>query len=357
MHFSSWPTHLHTCSRNKTDFEILCLQCACISATHEEEYSVSWSRYHIKMSSDTEPPRRSGHLAVHVDNCILVIGGVGWDDKRLTKPLSSRLIWMYNLHTEQWKKHVIPNTKTAPCPIYAGIAVVIGKDIYTFGGWELKRKTETNALWKLSKNRIGCFFWHNIKHQCKEDTPSPRMEHSGWEFAGQLWAFGGFGKSPTGYLNNHGYYRLRQGYGENNQILCYDFHTEKWSNPQCFGDIPVPRKDHATTIIDDSVWLFGGSAQDVFNPHRTYISSGFFQLNMNTLTWTRIHTGHTNPQGRAFGTLTPVRNNELVLHGSFSDMSPPNNIVADTWVMDLTSHAWRLHSSRKDHVRIRHTAS
>ena len=47
--------------------------------------------------------KRSGHSAVHLDNYLIIIGG-WWDGEEL----STRIIWMYNLYTEVWSKHVIP---------------------------------------------------------------------------------------------------------------------------------------------------------------------------------------------------------------------------------------------------------
>ena len=54
------------------------------------------------MMNETEF-QRSGHSAVHLDNYLIIIGG-WWDDKEL----STCSIWMYNLYTEVWTKHVIP---------------------------------------------------------------------------------------------------------------------------------------------------------------------------------------------------------------------------------------------------------
>ena len=307
------------------------------------------------MSIDAEPPRRASHSAVQVGSCILVISGLGWDDRRHkypSKPLSSRLLWLYNLYTEQWRKLVIPNAKRTPVPFCAGVAVVIKEDIYTFGGLEVMREpgrpSGTNALWKMSKTQKGCFVWHNIKHKM-EESPSPRWRHSGWAFAGKLWTFGGSGKSPTGYLNNHGDFHSHGTYGENNQLFCYDPVTEKWTNPHCFGNVPSPRRSHATSRADhDIVWLFGGSFHN-------QAKDQLFQLNMKTLMWTQIHAAHMRPHGRSQCTLTLLTSNKLVLHGTFKDIS--QNLLTDTWVLDLTSHTWRLYSSSKDHMRISHTGS
>ena len=53
------------------------------------------------MQENSEPPQRYGHTAVCLEHLILVFGGY-WSGE----PLSFSEIWMYNLYTEQWRKHV-----------------------------------------------------------------------------------------------------------------------------------------------------------------------------------------------------------------------------------------------------------
>ena len=62
------------------------------------------------MSDAIEPPRRSRHVAVRMEHCLLVIGGfiVNGPDGDV-HPASQDVIWMNNLYTEQWIKHVTQN--------------------------------------------------------------------------------------------------------------------------------------------------------------------------------------------------------------------------------------------------------
>ena len=48
--------------------------------------------------------------------------------------------------------------------------------------------------------------WSKVVAQNKAKTPSPRLGHSGWEYEGQLWTFGGTGLSLylDDYLTDHG---------------------------------------------------------------------------------------------------------------------------------------------------------
>ena len=104
----------------------------------------------------------------------------------------------------------------------------------------------------ITKMSEGCFNWSFITPQCKKESPSPRNGHTGWEYGGNLWIFGGMGPSHQGFLNDHGDISDPC----INQLLCFNPNTTKWTNPQCFGAAPSPRLYHTSTIIRNKVWLF-----------------------------------------------------------------------------------------------------
>ena len=281
-----------------------------------------------------------------LDNFVIVIGGRNSVDP--FERLSTRVIRIYNLYTEEWGNHVMPATSDAPEPFTGAVAVAIDKTIYIFGGYSGKNwdAKETNALWKLSRTIKGGFSWSVINPQCKEKSPSPRHGHTGWEYAGKLWIFAGMGHSLEGYLHDHG-----DNEGDtNNQLLCFDPSIEKWSNPQCFGSVPAPRCGHASAIIKDMVWVFGGCTY-----HGDKVGHHIFELRMNSLTWNVIQTAEPHPQGRTSFTLT-VTDDNLVLHGGCGKGELwPLTALSDTWIMDLASHSWTPYTSRKDHTRASHT--
>ena len=252
---------------------------------------------------------------------------------------STDVIWTYNLYTDKWEKHATTKRREAPEPFIYAVAVAIKGTVYTFGGWRYE-SYESNELWTLNRTETGSFTWGVIKYQCEKESPSPRYGHTGWQYAGKLWVFGGKGPSPQCYLNDHGDV-VEATIITNNQLLSYDPNTNKWTNPQCFGEVPSPRSRLGSTIIGEKVFLFGGYNANVG------LSDDFLQLNMYSLTWTPIQTGLHRPRASCDCTLTATTDNQLVLR------TP----VGDTWIMDLTSHSWRLYTSGKDHDRYDHTAT
>ena len=196
------------------------------------------------------------HVAVLLNNDIIVIGGFSCDD-RMYPQVPTDVIWMYNIYTDQWKKYQIPGKKNAPPALSLACAIAIGTHIQMFGGYLCDSGNATNDMWKLTRSPQGRFAWSKIEFQHDAKLPSPRHGHSGWKYNNCLWVFGGAGtyeSDASKYLNDHGDYNDYV----NNQLLCYDPSTQMWTNPQCFGSVPCPRFCHSTEAIRDKVWLFAG---------------------------------------------------------------------------------------------------
>jgi hypothetical protein len=45
-----------------------------------------------------------------------------------------------------------------------------------------------------------------------------------------------------------------------NDTWSFNISTRKWTELQCTGSIPSPRKSHAAVLIDDVMYVFGGLA-------------------------------------------------------------------------------------------------
>ena len=163
------------------------------------------------MTDETGSRRRSNHVAVCLDDNIMICGGRG----QFNEPLSNHVIWMYNLYTQQWKKNVIPECKLAPPGTASACTVAVGENVYMFGGVHLSMKSDDNdllkvehtgssGLWKLKRTSKRCFIWDQTERNNDIKEPSPRWYHTGCEYGGKLWIFSGYSLSPVGYLNNHG---------------------------------------------------------------------------------------------------------------------------------------------------------
>ena len=290
-------------------------------------------------------PGRHSHIAVRMENCVVVFGGV----EKHHPTVSLHIIWMFNLYTEQWAKHVIQDTKELLPRICYPCAAVIKADIFMFGGFDVRVNHHTNSVWKLTRTPQRYFEWSKVIAQCNKKTPSPRSCHCGWEYAGQLWTFGGLGEPLTEYLNDHGDFSGINDEVENNQLLCFNPRSEEWKNPQTLGTAPHPRESPAATIIRDKVFVYGGKS-----PYTRKMFDDLYQLDMISLTWIEIRITHLQPPPRIFCSLNALTEQNLVLHGGMWKLHLMRN---DTWILDLSSLSWEKHITMTEHPRYYHSGT
>ena len=304
-----------------------------------------------------DEPELRFDVAVRLDHYILTFEGIAcaFDNKHQSPLLESRGIWKYNLYTEKWGMYLVPLRKIAPAVLADTTAVVIDNAVYMFGGWDTHEMSclPINDLWKLTKTPQECFEWTRITtdYHAALKTPSPCSRHTAWEYDKKLWVFGGAGSLDQENFTEHGNFAQFVSILDlriNNQLLCFHPSSNHWTNPKCFGTVPTPRSGHATTMVNGKVWLYGGRGVG-FNT----IFDDFYELNMDSLTWTQIQIGEIKLPGFTSCTLNAITSSQLILHGGISAGA---GLSSDTWVLDLPSHSWRVYTSDKDHPRSSHSA-
>ena len=283
------------------------------------------------------------HIAIGLNHSIMVIGGFIDVPSFLSKACPPNInMYLYNLYTEKWRFQNISG-KSTPSNLKGACGVSIGKDIFTFGG-------EEDTLQRLSEESNGHFVWSKITVKHRKHSPSPRYSHSGWEYEGKLWIFGGRGPSPVNYLNDYGDFINRY----NNQLLHFNpsatTDNEKWTNVKSTGTVPSPRCGQATTALGDNVWMYGGASD------QSTASNDLYELNMRSLTWTHIQTGQIKPH-YSFCSLNATTDCRIVLHGAPSHFTDTHPSFNDTWVLDLTTKTWQAYTSRMGQWRQLHTGS
>ena len=296
----------------------------------------------VDESLETEPNARHGHIAVHFFNYILVYGGTNYHDRTNA---STRVMWLHNIYSEQWRKYIMPDKKKVPPEMEKASAVAIRRNVYMFGGWLLRSGRPTNTLWKMTWTTNGHIVWSKIRLSKNHKSPSPRYGHAAWEYEEKLWIYGGRGYQPDRYLNDFGDFTSNDIVICNNQLLCYNPASKEWTNLNCLGSVPEPRFECAITIAKYTVWMFGGQSSGFI-----YLDD-FYELNMHSFTWTKIQTDQTRPQGQCLGTFNSIFGRQLVLHGGIFRGLPLN----DTWIFDLSSQSWRQCKYSADHQRWGHT--
>ena len=304
----------------------------------------------------------SHHVAVSVGKQILFFGGYSYGTHMNdVEYISHRTIYMYNLVTWEWCKHIMPDDQQVPHPVADACAAVIHNAVYMFGGFygitescdsivagEHKDNYCSNELWKLSKAEYT-FKWTRVQVQT---LPWPRRKASAWEFEGKFWVFGGswteqFEYPEEIYSNDAWHSDTFHDISYCNELLSFDS-VHGWELVMCRGTIPSWRHGHASAKIEDKLFLHGGKFE--------YAAfDDLYELNMKTLTWTILEPcGPTKPVGRGCRTLTAYSNKYIVLHGGQIDSR--HAMLADTWALDVSSLTWRKCATDTD-SRSCHTAT
>ena len=290
------------------------------------------------------------HVAVRLGKSVLLFSGSYQPVAHIEQgnDLCHRMIYRYSLDSEKWYIHEIPDTQVAPPPTVYACAAAVGSAVYKFGG-VIHGGLLTNALWKLTEGKDN-FEWLEIQSSDNEAMPSPRRQACAWDYDGKFWAFGGRGTNPYGYLiGDEEWVREREDQFICNQLISFEPGVRAWNNVQSVGDIPQPRCGHATTKVDNVLYLFGGIVDG-------FISSDLYRLHMPTLTWTLIQTAlqPNGPLGRLSHSFTALGSNHLIVHGGFTTTPSNTKPLSDTWSFNLTSQRWTEYSV-DNHNRYNHT--
>ena len=310
---------------------------------------------HSFAMADTLEPRNyclRKHIAVRVRDSVLVLSKYSYyqnarksESVTICTPVTEVVLWIYDLWTEEWRKYAIPNQWELP-DINGQTGVVIGTDAFYFGSHFQKC-----TLWKLIRNAQGSFVWNKIDTKDKTKVPSPRDDHCAWEHGQKMWIFGGYGSPPYHYLNDHGDFTPYLPYefaGTNNQLFSYDPSTNIWTNAECRGSIPSPRRRASTAMIEGHVWLYGGSSTE-----SSSFENDFYKLHMHSFTWTKIEAKMPKPVGRDAPSLTPISASQLVLYGG--KCSAMSYQATKPWIFDVISHTWREYPITEGQHRWKHT--
>ena len=256
------------------------------------------------------------HATVRMKNSIVVVSTC---DKDITPH-----IWTYNLWTEQWRKcHIFEGKELPATGAMFGLKIKSAMYVLSDG---------CNNLWKFMLLTEGVFQQSIVHNGNPTKLPSPRRGPCIWEYGDKIWIYGGFGKSPVGFINDHGAFemsRRSQERGFNNQLFSFDPSTEIWRNIECFGDVPSPRSNASSAVIIDKIWLYGGMSAS----SQKY---DLYESNMHSFTWTQIDTDIVKPK-LFFPLLTATKMNQLVLHGRHTQAT---SMAWSTWILDTGSRKW-----------------
>ncbi len=107
--------------------------------------------------------------------------------------------------------------------------------------------------------------WELYEPAPGEGKPPPRAGHVSVTTGDRIIVFVPLSSSPSPLI----IMSCRFGGGDSphwyNDTWSFDISTRKWTELQCTGSIPPPRRHHAAVLVDDVMYVFGGHAIDKTN--------------------------------------------------------------------------------------------
>ncbi|EFA76396.1 Kelch repeat-containing protein [Heterostelium album PN500] len=179
-----------------------------------------------------------------------------------------------------------------PSPRYQHTSTVIGKYIYLIGGQEFPEK------------RFNDIFRYDTESYTFERI-SPRMgippkfaRHSAVAIESKIFTFGGF-----------------NGFNKHFNLCVYDTIEDSWEYIDSKGEIPIPRTNHAASVIGKNMYIYGGMYKEANN--ELIFLDDLACFNSETHTWKKLKPTGDIPPAKCGHRLLTFENKLLLFGGGF----------------------------------------
>ena len=188
------------------------------------------------------------------------------------------------------------------------------RTLYLFGG--RSKGGCNNHLYHLSQSKLdsGWRAFDNLKG----DIPPPRKNSAMGYCASYLYLFGGNGHAKKGESLLADFY-------------AFNISTESWMNLKTRGDVPSPRDRHSLSVIDNQIYIFGGSSSSGKGGEE--FLNDLYVHDPKTSTWTQIHFAADSPRPEPrYEHCAAAMGNYLVVSSGKCE----NGGLFDFWLFDTT---------------------
>ncbi|XP_037735756.1 host cell factor 2 isoform X1 [Chelonia mydas] len=256
---------------------------------------LSWRR--VPSSTGPVPRSRHGHRAVAIRELVIIFGG---GNEGIADELH-----VYNTATNQWFLPAVRGDIPPGCAAHG--FVCDGTRILVFGGM-VEYGRYSNDLYELQASR---WLWKKVKPQSPSvgSPPCPRLGHSFSLYGNKCYLFGGLANESEDSNNNiprylNDFYELELQHGSG---------VIGWSIPMTKGILPSPRESHTAIVYcrkdlgNPKMYIFGGMCGCRLND--------LWELDIETMTWSRPETKGTVPLPRSLHTANVIGNKMYVFGG------------------------------------------
>ncbi|GIY19854.1 kelch domain-containing protein 3 [Caerostris darwini] len=227
--------------------------------------TLKWTRVNYEETSES-PKGCYGHSVVAYKHLIYLWGG----QNRFS---ASNILYCFDTKTQSWSKPV--TSGMIPKPTDGHSACVIRDDMYIFGGYEEGFDNFSQKTYKLN---LITFTWQELN--TSGALPSERDFHTASAFGNRMYIFGG-----RSFENLHDYYP--------NDIVYLDVDTLMWIKPVCSSANPCGRRSHSAIVYNGEIYIFGG-----YDGKQEKHMNDVHKYNPVTSVWTELKFLGTPPSPR-----------------------------------------------------------
>jgi len=183
------------------------------------------------------------------------------------------------------QKHIISEKITCeskPAPRFAHTAVVHNDSLYYIGGQMAESRSDDIWNYRPQQNSFNKSLLSNDS-DLSEPTSAP---YNCYNFPGIPGKCPKFARHQSAIIGNKVYSFGGYDYTYFYNLSVFDLSTNTWTYPSVLGDIPLARSNHAMTVVDSTIYIFGGSIGD--KPEMYTVTNDFYALNTLTMTWSKV---------------------------------------------------------------------
>ncbi|XP_030379482.1 host cell factor isoform X2 [Scaptodrosophila lebanonensis] len=373
---------------NRIDMDVNTYQSDSLDRNSSVPNSLAGFRWKRVLNPTGPQPRpRHGHRAINIKELMVVFGG---GNEGIVDELH-----VYNTVTNQWYVPVLKGDVPNGCAAYG--FVVEGTRMFVFGGM-IEYGKYSNELYELQATK---WEWRKMYPESPDNglSPCPRLGHSFTMVGEKIFLFGGLANESDDpknnipkYLNDlyildtrgvhshNGKWIIPKTYGESPppreshtgisftcketgklNLLVYggmsgcrlgdlwllDTDSMTWSKPRTWGQAPLPRSLHSSTMIANKMYVFGGWVPLVINDSKATTerewkcTNTLAVLDLDTMTWENVtlDTLEENvPRARAGHCAVGIQSRLYVWSGRDGYRKAWNNQVCckDLWYLEVT---------------------
>ncbi|KAI9163339.1 Tip elongation aberrant protein [Paramyrothecium foliicola] len=255
------------------------------------------------------PGPRVGHSSLLVGNAFIVYGG---DTKIDENDVLDETLYLLNTSTRQWSRALPAGPR--PSGRYGHSLNILGSKIFIFGGQVEGYFMNDLSAFDLNQLQMPNNRWEILLHgETSPKTPAARTNHSMITYDDKMFLFGG-----------------TNGFQWFNDVWCYEAAVNKWSQLDCRGYIPCPREGHASALVGDVMYVFGGRTEEGSD------LGDLAAFKISTRRWYTFQNMGPSPSPRSGHSMTTVGKSIVVLGGEPSSAATAINDLGILYVLDTT---------------------